>query len=417
MDKKINEQKIDKINKRYIWYTGLTDDLLFYIYIDTLFLAIVKGFSAFQIVSISTISLIVGIILQKPLLKIIKRIGNTNSIRVGGIFLILSSIFITFSKSYYLVVLGKIFYEIAFCFKNMGSIIIKNNLALVSRSDEYMKIKSKASTCYSIFTFVISLFSSYLFNFNNYLPMIFCIICTIIGFILSLGIGELSVNGNHGSTKINQKILPRECGVKITKPIFYIILCFAIFYPIVNSSQGNLKLFMQQEMFKVYSVSQTTIYIGIIITISRLVRIFSNLLFGKISKKLSADIVIILPTLLSVSIIFVIMGYNIANSSIIKFTLMSIGYLIILGIRDPFNIYINNLVLENADKKSQQTIITYMEMARKIMRAFLSLVMSVILSGLDMIYVVLLLGVISIFSIFIGMKLYSLIYKKECKLC
>lgn len=406
-------QKIKKINNTYVWYSGFTDDLLFYIYIDTLFYTIVKGFSAAQIVSISTISLIIGIILQKPLLKVIKRIGNTYSIRLGTFFLVLSSVFITFCKNYALVVLGKVFYEIAFTFKTMDSVMIKNNLSLISKQDEYMSVKSRAYTCYAVFTAVISLVSSYMFNLNNYLPMICCIVCTMIGFILSFKIKDVSEEVKDKTSRNNVNNKAKNKKVKITKTIFYIILSFAIFYPIVNSSQSNFKLFIQQEMLKTYDVELTAIYLGIIIAISRIVRILSNVLFGRVSKKIKEDTTIILPMFLCISIIFVIIGFNVTNSLALKFTLMAIGYLIILGVRDPFKIYMNNLLLENSRKEDQQTILTYMEISRKIVRAILSLVISIMLIDLEMIYVVLLLAIISIVEVFVGIKLYSLVYRKR----
>lgn len=60
----MNEQKIAKFNKIFPWYSGLSGDLLFWVAIDTLFLTIVKNFNASQIVSLTTILLIVCIMLQ-----------------------------------------------------------------------------------------------------------------------------------------------------------------------------------------------------------------------------------------------------------------------------------------------------------------------------------------------------------------
>lgn len=121
---------ISKFNKIFPWYNGLSSDLLFWVAIDTLFLTVVKKFNAAQIVSLTTLSMITCIILQVPLLKIIKKIGNTNSVKLGTLFLLISSILLTFGKNYISIVLGKIFYEMAFTFKNMANAILKNNLEL-----------------------------------------------------------------------------------------------------------------------------------------------------------------------------------------------------------------------------------------------------------------------------------------------
>jgi hypothetical protein len=97
------DKSINRFVKVFPWYSGFTGDLLFYIAIDTLFLTIVKNFSPAEIVSIASVSQLVCIALQFPILFIIRKIGNTASIRTGALFLLLSAIFITFGKNYYLV--------------------------------------------------------------------------------------------------------------------------------------------------------------------------------------------------------------------------------------------------------------------------------------------------------------------------
>ena len=54
----MEQEKMTKFNKIFPWYAGLSDDLLFWVAIDTLFLTVVKNFNASQIVSLTTVSLI-----------------------------------------------------------------------------------------------------------------------------------------------------------------------------------------------------------------------------------------------------------------------------------------------------------------------------------------------------------------------
>ena len=60
----------------------------------------------------------------------------------------------------------------AFTFKNMANAILKNNLELQQKSEDYIKIQTKSNTIYAVVTMIISFVASILFNFNNYLPMI-----------------------------------------------------------------------------------------------------------------------------------------------------------------------------------------------------------------------------------------------------
>ena len=58
----MEQKKIDRFNKIFPWYSGLSGDLLFWVAIDTLFLTVVKKLNASQIVSLTTIGLIICII-------------------------------------------------------------------------------------------------------------------------------------------------------------------------------------------------------------------------------------------------------------------------------------------------------------------------------------------------------------------
>ena len=125
----IKEKKVNRIfYKVFPWYAGLSSDLLFWASIDTLFLSLVKNLSASQIIALTTFSTILSIIFQYPVLKIAKRIGNTLSVRLGTFVLLLSSIYLTFGNEFKWLVLGKFCHEIAFSFKNMENIMLKNNL-------------------------------------------------------------------------------------------------------------------------------------------------------------------------------------------------------------------------------------------------------------------------------------------------
>lgn len=113
---------------KYIWFSSLLGDLVFLAIVNTLFFTIVKGLSASQITLLTTIPAGIGIVIQPSLLKIIHKIGNTASVRLGAFCLLISSILLTFGSRFVSLVLGYVFYEIAFVLKNMEGIMLKNNL-------------------------------------------------------------------------------------------------------------------------------------------------------------------------------------------------------------------------------------------------------------------------------------------------
>ncbi len=408
----MEQEKMTKFNKIFPWYAGLSGDLLFWVAIDTLFLTVVKNFNASQIVFLTTVSLITCIALQVPLLKIIKKIGNTNSVRLGSMLLLVSSLLLTFGQNYIVVALGKVIYEIAFTFQNMANAVLKNNLELQDRNNEYIKVKTKSNTIYATVTMIISFIASLMFNLNNYLPMFGCIAFCLICFILSFYIVDYSkYNRIKEETKIKSKTK-----INYTRLIIVLIVSYGLFYPIVNSGQSNGKLFIQQELLLNFNVEKTALIIGVILCISRIVRVVSNISFNKIHSKYKEKVGVILPILLSISIVLMILGSFIKNSIMLKFVIMSLGYIIILFIRDPFKVYMQDLALRKVGKEGQQSLLTTMELSRKIGRAIMSLSFTMILVNNPMITVIAILFVLSIIEILVSIKLYKLVINgKEVK--
>ncbi len=406
----MKQENMTKFNKIFPWYAGLSGDLLFWVAIDTLFLTVVKNFNAAQIVSLTTVSLITCIILQVPLLKIIKKIGNTNSVRFGSFLWLVSSILLTFGPNYIIVALGKIIYEISSTFQNMSNAVLKNNLELQNRNNEYIKVKTKSNTIYAAVTMIISFIASLMFNLNNYLPMLCCIFFCLICFILSFYIVDYS---NYNKINEEKNVVNK---IKYNKLIILLIISYGLFFPIVNSGQSNGKLFIQQELLLNFDVEKTALIIGAILCISRIVRVISNIIFNKIHKKYQEKVGVILPILLSVSIALMILGSFVKVSIILKFSIMSLGYIIILFIRDPFKVYVQDLALRKVGKRGQQTLLTTIELSRKVGRAIISLSFTLILVDNPMITVIAVLFILSVIEILISMKLYKLILSnKEVK--
>ncbi len=408
----MEQEKMTKFNKIFPWYAGLSGDLLFWIAIDTLFLTVVKNFNASQIVSLTTVSLITCIALQVPLLKIIKKIGNTNSVRLGSMLLLVSSLLLTFGQNYIVVALGKVIYEIAFTFQNMANAVLKNNLELQNRNNEYIKVKTKSNTIYATVTMIISFIASLMFNLNNYLPMFGCIAFCLICFVLSFYIVDYS---KYNKIKEKTKIKSKK-KINYNKLIIILIISYGLFYPIVNSGQSNGKLFIQQELLLNFDVEKTALLIGAILCISRIVRVVSNIAFNKIHSKYKEKIGVILPILLSISIVLMILGSFIRSSIMLKFGIMSLGYIIILFIRDPFKVYMQDLALRKVGKEGQQSLLTTMELSRKIGRAIMSLSFTMILVNNPIITVISILFILSIIEILVSIKLYKLVLNgKEVK--
>ena len=119
---KLKRRKIMLSNSIIPYFMGLSDDLMFFIAINSLFFTVVKNLSTAEISFLTTISSLSCILLQIPFLKIIQKIGNIQSIRLGTIMLLTSSILMTFGGNYTIIMIGNIIYTTAFLFKKMDKI-------------------------------------------------------------------------------------------------------------------------------------------------------------------------------------------------------------------------------------------------------------------------------------------------------
>ena len=392
---------VNRFLKVFPWYSGFTGDLLFYIAVDTLFLTIVKNFTPAEIVSITSLSQLVCIALQFPVLFVIKKIGNTASVRTGASFLLLSAIFITFGKSYYLVLLGRIFHDVAAIFKSASIVALENNLDLIERRDEFVRYRTSANTVYAVITMLISFVASYMFNLNNYLPMIGCITTCTLGFILSLFMKDCS-----GYNKIKYKNKTGS-GVKIhyNRLIIIAIILYSLFYSIVTNGQNEGKLFIQQNILLDFDVEKTSLIIGAIICVSRIIRVLSNVVFEKLYKKYQDKMGVVLPVLLGLSISLILFG-SFIPVIIAKILIMALGYTIILFIRDPFKLYIQDVVFENTPKEEHQKLLTVLEFGVKISTAGIGLGFSAILLSYPMVVIIAIMLAISIIEVILSLFLY-----------
>ena len=401
---KQDESKINRSIKIYPLFASFTGDLIFFVPIDTLFLTLAKGLNASQITAMTMISLIMCIVFQKVILFIVKKIGNVNSLRLGASMLLIASLILTFGKSFVAMLLYKTTHELAVMFLNMDEIILKNNLKALNRKDDYFKIRNKSKIVYATITLFTALVAGQIFNINNYLPMYLSIIIYI--FVLGTAFLYYEAKGNNELEikKDNKKL-------KITSLMFYVILSNAVFYSIIKMGQNNSKLFMQYDFQKFLSVEMVTYYITIIVFISRIVRLIGNVIFGKLYKRIKDKMSVILTICLALSFLLLITGHFIESNFACKVIIMSLGFFLILAIRDSFQTYIEDVALSISNKQEQQTIIIKIEVYRRLGTLLLSTIFTLILLKYELIVIEMILLILSVIEIYINKRLCNKITK------
>ena len=399
-NEKLKRRKILLTNSIMPYFIGLSDDLMFFIAINSLFFTIEKGLSASEITFLTTVSSLAYVLLQMPFLKIVQKIGNIKSIRLGTFMLLMSSVLMTFGTHYLTIVIGYILYTVAFLFKTMDNVLLEGNLRYLNKQDNYIKIAGKAKIVYATITTIIAFMAGGIFAINHYLPMYLCIMICVINFLLTYCMYDVNENEKRVYKKVEKE------KIKPSNLIYIIFLSFGLMYGIIVTGQNNSKLFIQYDFQKYFDTALTSTYIGFIVATSRIARIFGNIIFNKWYIRLKDKINLVLPIILSGAFFSIILG-SFCDVMFIKFILMTIGFDLILATRDPVDLYIKDLLLKKT--KEHQVAISYMQLARRIAEASISLLFVMILMKFELIYVMICLIILAIIGFGVNRKLYKMI--------
>ena len=391
----LKDKRIELSNKIYLIFYGLSSDLIFFIAINTLFLTSVKGLNSSEINFITTIGVLVALVFYLLSHKIINKIGNIYSIRLGTLLLLFSAILFTVSTNLIFFCLAEIFYEVGFVFKCVDQVVLNNNLIYQNKENDFIKIQIKATTIYSIATMIVTLIVGFLFNINPYLPMFICILICINNFIMAHFIYEVDLNNRKLKLKEKNKF-------NFNKIMILTILVYGLIYGTLVVCQTNDKLFIQYELQDFLNANTVTLVLSIILFLSRISRLILNIVFGKIYDKFKNKTLVLL----------FIVG-NLFFTSMYSSIMMAVGFIILLALRDPTGNLLSNILLKNTKKEDQEKAILYFEFMRRLVVFMLSLFATMILVKYQLIHVYLVFLIFILSYIFIVLKLLSLLNTKN----
>ena len=402
---KLSNDRIKFSNKIYPIFFGLSSDLIFFIAINTLFLTTIKGLTSSEINLITTIGVLVTLVFCLISHKIINKIGNLFSIKLGTFLMLASASLFTFSDNIILFAIAEILYETSFIFKCVDQVVLNNNLVYFNKSNEFIKIKTKATTIYSIATMIATLIGGFLFNVNPYLPMFICILICLINFVMSHFIYEVDWDDE-------QKTKEKKIGFNISKIAIITIIVYGLIYGTLVVSQTNDKLFIQYELQDLLNANSVALAMSFVLFFSRISRLISNLIFPKVYDRLKNKTLYIIYFGLLISVLLFIFG-KLLFSPMYSCIIMSIGFFIILALRDPTENILSNILLQSTRKEDKEKAVIYFQFARRIVVFMLSLLATMILSQYELIHLYVIFLFLTILYLFVVLKLVSLISNHE----
>ena len=395
------DKRIKLSNKIYPIFYGLSSDLIFFIAINTLFLTSVKGLTSSEINFMTTIGVLVALVFYLLSHKIINKIGNLYSIRLGTLLLLISAILFTVSTNLIFFVLAEIFYEVGFVFKCVDQVVLNNNLIYQNKENDFIKIKAKATTIYSIATMIATLIAGFLFNISPYLPMFICILICFNNFIMAHYIYEVNFANKELELKKKNKL-------NFNKIMIITILVYGLIYGTLAVCQTNDKLFIQYELQDFLKANSVTLVMSIILFLSRVSRLILNIIFVKIYDKFKNKTLYIIYFGLLVSVLLFVIG-KIFFTSMYSSIIMAVGFILLVALRDPTENLLSDILLKNTNKEDKEKAILYFQFTRRLVVFILSLLATMILVRYELIHLYLVFLIFILLYIFIVLKLLSLL--------
>ena len=403
--------KFSKLNKWFmVIFNGLGADLLFYIAIDTLFLTTVKGLSSSDIALLTTVATLFCLVSYFPISILINKIKKQYCVIIKYFFLLLSIILYTFGANLLLFILADVLYELAFLFGQMSFVIFRNNLEASGQKDEYVNLRGKSRTVYSIVTFIIALVAGYLFAMNSYLPMYLCIAVTSVMFVLSFFYKEIKIQPKE------QNIKQKKFSIKFLFTVFtFILICSAVFVTRnLSTIQKYSRLAIQYTFQDAgFGAERIAIILGYIVIGSRIVRILGSMIFPKIYSKTQnkRNLIVFIPIILLFASLFVTFGLAFNFNYILKIILISIGFYLCLMIIDTYAVIIEDVVLSNSTEQTKSSNMILIKFLNMIANFLLNFVAFSLLENFPMYVLFIVLAVFCVVGIFVAHRISGYIKK------
>lgn len=376
--------RIFPIYKMFSW------DLLFFYSTQYLFYTMTKGLSAGEVLKVDAFYPLFIIIMQLPAAICADILGRKRSLILGNFIMTLYIFLLIILPGFMGIFIANIVYAFGYSLKGVQETnILYDSTATKGGEGLYPKINGKGATSYYILDGIASLISGYLFVINQYLPMICCLIVTIIATIIAMNFKDIYINKleqNEISNKIKEYKMDFKKSIKNiikSKRLRALLIFMGLFNALISITstyKGNILVELQigPETFSIINALLTFL--------SGIASVFQNKLHKRFRNRTFS--VLSISFVLSVILIGIILFGNA--------TYMLPIVLILLSVR---NITMSNyfILSERYSKnfsspKTRSRISFAAEFTTNIIEAILVFLSGMLLDGLSINFATLIIG-------------------------
>ncbi|MBR4581587.1 MAG: hypothetical protein IKO32_10175 [Lachnospiraceae bacterium] len=400
----MDNKKIKRALDLYPIYEAMSIDLLFYSVIEILFLTLVKGYTDNQVALVFLITTVADLALEYVSYLIIKKIGNSASVIVGAAMPLLAILLITLGPHIAVVATGNILFVASGNFRSMGCAGARNNLSLIGEKDRFTRIFSVGNIIYAGLTMVSTLLMPMLFLYNRYLPSVLCAMAYTWGLITAFMMPDFSEKLSVKPAADKEKA--KEIEWKRFSPMLkYLLFVFCLFFCTAVTFSQNSELMMSGTLKARYSENSTIIGFGLIILVSRSMKLVVNVFLPKILDGLKEKVILVgAVTLFAASLITAAAGFFFKNT-FIGIVMMAVVYILMCMIWDPMRTFLRMAAVDTNSRNKQQTMLVLLNVGQSVINVFMRLIVFLMLRRFTVEYVFPFFAAVSVVIIILSARL------------
>ena len=303
--KKIEEARLRKHNmKLYTLYVIFGSDLLFYYGVKILFFSQVKHISDADIVFLSTVFALASLVSLVFANFINNKTSNRKTLIIGDVINAISMLVLIVGNGFVQMAIAEMLNAVAFALKNIstGPMLEESIPKTDKKSEIFSRIDGKAYFKYCIFSAIATVVAGFLYNVNPYVPMILCLICTVISGIISFNFKEINKEQRNKQKDLIKVVKELKEGFTYTiksKRIRALLLALGFMW-------GIFILYMTYQTTLLKNMNISAASIGIIAMFLEIIKGYGGRFANQYNEKLKNKSLTILA--LTVSSSFIIAG-------------------------------------------------------------------------------------------------------------
>ncbi len=393
--KKIEEAHLRKHNmKLYTLYVIFGSDLLFYYGVKILFFSQVKHISDADIVFLSTVFALASLVSLVFANFINNKTSNRKTLIIGDVINAISMLVLIVGNGFVQMAIAEMLNAVAFALKNIstGPMLEESIPKTDKKSEIFSRIDGKAYFKYCIFSAIATVVAGFLYNVNPYVPMILCLICTVISGIISFNFKEISKEQRNKQKDLIKVVKELKEGFTYTiksKRIRALLLALGFMW-------GIFILYMTYQTTLLKNMNISAASIGVIAMFLEIIKGYGGRFANQYNKKLKNKSLTILALTVSISFIIAGMGSLLNIPFVIQIVIILAAFITIDTIRGLYMVLYKKYDNNFSNVKILPTIYTMTNIYWNLERVIITAIGSFVLTIVDVKYGFIVMGVIFI---------------------